>query len=156
MAVRLGIDMDGAFTDPIGINDVTRELVVAKTPSTLSRPVDLYDDYTIKRMQEARVIHDALFNALGVTFKERVQELQGADHVMATHRMGSDSSTSVTNADGRTHDHPNLFLAGDKLFPTFGEANPTLTIAALALRTAATIETELGVKGGIPVRSPAA
>ena len=75
MAVRLGIDKGGAFTDSIGINDVTGELVMAKTPSTLSRPVDLYDDYTIKRMQEARVIHDALFNALGVTFKEHVQEI---------------------------------------------------------------------------------
>jgi N-methylhydantoinase A/oxoprolinase/acetone carboxylase beta subunit len=48
MAVRLGIDKGGAFTDPIGINDVTGELVMAKTPSTLSRPVDPYDDYTIK------------------------------------------------------------------------------------------------------------
>jgi glucose dehydrogenase len=115
-----------------------------------------HDDYTINGIPETRAIHDALFNFLGVTFKERVQELQGAGHVMATHRMGSDSSTSVTNADGRTHDHPNLFLAGGKLFPTFSAAKPTLTIAALALRTAATIETELGVKGGIPVRSPAA
>ena len=31
---------------------------------------------------------------------------------MGTHRMGSDPTTSVTDADGRTHDHPNLFLAG--------------------------------------------
>ena len=75
---------------------------------------------------------------------------------MGPHRMGSDSSTSVTDADGRTHDHPNLFLAGGKLFPTFSAAKPTLTIAALALRTAATIETGLGVGPGIPVASPVA
>jgi N-methylhydantoinase A/oxoprolinase/acetone carboxylase beta subunit len=77
MAVRLGIDKGGALTDPIGINDVTGELVVAKTPFTLSRPVDPYDDYTIKGIQEARTTHDSLFNALGVTFKEHVQEIQG-------------------------------------------------------------------------------
>ena len=115
-----------------------------------------YDEYTIKGIQEARAIHDALCNALGVTFKEHVQEIQGAGHVMGTHRMGSDPTTSVTDADGRTHDHPNLFLAGGGLFPTFGNANPTLTIAALALRTAATIETELGVVPGTPVASPVA
>src|SRR5215218_9311603 len=40
MAVRLGIDTGGTFTDLIGINDETGELVVAKTPSTPSRPVD--------------------------------------------------------------------------------------------------------------------
>ena len=32
MAVRLGIDTGGTFTDLIGIDDVTGELVVAKTP----------------------------------------------------------------------------------------------------------------------------
>src|SRR5215204_1082658 len=40
MAVRLGIDTGGPFTGLIGIADVTGELVVAKTPSTPSRPVD--------------------------------------------------------------------------------------------------------------------
>ena len=156
MAVRLGIDMGGAFTDPIGINDVTRELVVAKTPSTLSRPVDPYDDYTIKGIQEARVIHDSLFNALGVTFKEHVQEIQGAGHVMHTHRMGSDPSASVTDAEGGHRTTRISSWPAASSSPHSATANPTLTIAALALRTAATIETELGVKGGIPVRSPAA
>src|SRR5688500_1592577 len=40
MAVRLGIDTGGTFTDLIGIDDETGELVVAKTPSTPSHPVD--------------------------------------------------------------------------------------------------------------------
>jgi N-methylhydantoinase A len=40
MAVRLGIDTRGTFTDLMGIDDVTGELVVAKTLSTRSRPVD--------------------------------------------------------------------------------------------------------------------
>ena len=40
MAVRLGIDTGGTFTDLIGIDDVTGELVVAKSPSMPSRPVD--------------------------------------------------------------------------------------------------------------------
>jgi len=75
---------------------------------------------------------------------------------MGTHRMGSDPKTSVTDADGRTHDHPNLFLAGAGLFPTYGTANPTLTLAALALRSASAIQSELGIVGGTPVASPVA
>jgi choline dehydrogenase-like flavoprotein len=68
--------------------------------------------------------------------------------------MGADPTTSVTDADGRTHDHPNLFLAGAGLFPTTGTGNPTLTLAALALRTSATIAADLGVAAATPVASP--
>jgi hypothetical protein len=46
-----------------------------------------YDDYTIKGIQKAHAIQDALFNALGVTFKEHAQEIQGAGQVMHTHRI---------------------------------------------------------------------
>ena len=41
MAVRLGIDTGGTFTDLIGIDDASGALIVAKTPSTPSRPVDV-------------------------------------------------------------------------------------------------------------------
>jgi N-methylhydantoinase A len=40
MTVRLGIDTGGTFTDLIGIDDASGALIVAKTPSTPSRPVD--------------------------------------------------------------------------------------------------------------------
>jgi choline dehydrogenase-like flavoprotein len=50
--------------------------------------------------------------------------------------MGFDASTSVVDPDCRSHDHPNLFIVGGSTFPTCGTANPTLTIAALALRAA--------------------
>ena len=50
--------------------------------------------------------------------------------------MGADPTRSVVDADGRAHDVSNLFVAGSSVFPTEGTANPTLTLAALALRTA--------------------
>jgi choline dehydrogenase-like flavoprotein len=50
----------------------------------------------------------------------------------------------VTDPQGRSHDHANLFLAGSGLFPSVGTANPTLTIAALALLTADTLRHDLG------------
>jgi choline dehydrogenase-like flavoprotein len=57
-------------------------------------------------------------------------------HHMGTTRMGTDPAVSVVNADCRTHDVENLFIAGSSVFPTGGEANPTLTIVALAHRLA--------------------
>jgi choline dehydrogenase-like flavoprotein len=110
-----------------------------------------YDAYTLAGIESARRTHDQLFDAVGVTFKQHVDGIQGAGHVMGTYRMGDDPATSVTDADGRTHDHPNLFLAGCGLFPTFGTANPTLTLAALALRTASVIAADLGLDLATPV-----
>jgi glucose dehydrogenase len=50
--------------------------------------------------------------------------------------MGSKKDNSVVNSDQRSWDHDNLYLVGSCTFPTGGTANPTLTIAALSLRTA--------------------
>jgi choline dehydrogenase-like flavoprotein len=57
-------------------------------------------------------------------------------HHMGTTRMGTDPAVSVVNADCRTHEVENLFIAGSSVFPTGGDANPTLTIVALAHRLA--------------------
>jgi glucose dehydrogenase len=62
-----------------------------------------------------------------------------AGHVVGTYRMGTDPKTSVVNADQRAHDHSNLFLLGSGVFPTSASSNPTLTIAALALRAVGAI-----------------
>jgi N-methylhydantoinase A len=44
MALRLGIDTGGTFTDLIGVDEETADLVVARTPSTPARPVDAVID----------------------------------------------------------------------------------------------------------------
>jgi len=54
---------------------------------------------------------------------------------MGTARMGHDAKSAVVDSDLRSFDHPNLFVEGSAVFPTGGAANPTLTIAALALRS---------------------
>jgi choline dehydrogenase-like flavoprotein len=50
--------------------------------------------------------------------------------------MGSDPKTSVTDAWGRVHGHPGLFVADASVFPTSTKVNPYLTIMAFAERTA--------------------
>ncbi|MCA9878543.1 MAG: GMC family oxidoreductase [Thermomicrobiales bacterium] len=94
------------------------------------------DDYAKAGLAAARDQFTAIYEAVGASQVTQVPEAQGAGHIMGTYRMGGDAHTSVTDTFGRTWDHRNLWLAGSGLFPTTGTANPTLTIAALALRSA--------------------
>ena len=56
-------------------------------------------------------------------------------------RMGADPRDSVVNSYGQTWDIPNLFIVGSATHPTMSGFNPTLTIQALAYRTAEAIAT---------------
>ncbi len=58
-------------------------------------------------------------------------------HHIGTARMSADPRHGVVDADCRVHGMANLWIAGSAVFPTSGQANPTLTIVALALRLAA-------------------
>ena len=64
-------------------------------------------------------------------------------HQCGTARLGHDPATSVTNPYGRCHDHPNLWICDASLLPTSAAVNPSLTIAALALRQANRIREEV-------------
>lgn len=111
----------------------------------LPRPRLTYQlgDYVERGMAEARRVSEQIFQAMGATAIQHSAEHEGAGHVMGTYRMGNDAKTAVVDAEQRSHDHPNLFMVGSGVFPTVGTANPTLTIAALALRTAETIKMAL-------------
>ncbi len=55
---------------------------------------------------------------------------------MGTTRMHASSQQGVVDRNCQVHGVSNLFIAGSSVFPTFGTANPTLTILALADRLA--------------------
>jgi choline dehydrogenase-like flavoprotein len=58
-------------------------------------------------------------------------------HVFGTCRMGNDPVTSVVDRNGRTHRWKNLFVVDASVFPSSGGGeSPSLTIEALAVRTA--------------------
>jgi len=65
-------------------------------------------------------------------------------HQCGTVRMGNDPKTSVLDPNCRSWDHPNLYVTDAGALPTSAAVNPSLTVAALALRTASTIQKELG------------
>jgi choline dehydrogenase-like flavoprotein len=125
-----------------------------KDALNLPRPRISYDisDYTKQGIVAAFHLKELMFRKLGAIDFTKVAESDpgkfndpnvaqdltygGAGHVMGTYRMGDDPKTSVVDSFQRSHDHPNLYLVGSGTFPTVGTANPTLTLSALALRTA--------------------
>jgi choline dehydrogenase-like flavoprotein len=66
-------------------------------------------------------------------------------HQCGTIRMGRDPSRAAVDPDCHTFDHPNLYVVDASVLPTSAAVNPSLTIAALALRAAEHVRAELGV-----------
>ena len=121
------------------------------------RPVIDYsiDDYTLAGMAAATRVYQEVFRHAGIEdctdpadgswfrggLRRRTSSTTTAmGHFAGTHVMGERARTSVVDADQRSWEHRNLFLVGSGSFPTMGTSNPTLTMAALALRTAERID----------------
>jgi choline dehydrogenase-like flavoprotein len=84
-------------------------------------------DHAVRFMTEALRVADA---------REIWVEMSDTAHLHGTARMGDDPRTSVVNADCRSWDIPNLWVCDGSVFPTVGGVNPSLTIQAIACRTA--------------------
>lgn len=67
----------------------------------------------------------------------------GGYHHMGTTRMADNPRQGVTDRYGYVHGIANLSITGSSLFPTSGWANPTLTIIALARRSAQALARDL-------------
>jgi choline dehydrogenase-like flavoprotein len=65
------------------------------------------------------------------------KENSNVGHVCGTCRFGSDPATSVLDAQNRAHEVDNLYVVDTSFFPSSAGLNPSLTVAANALRVAA-------------------
>lgn len=63
-------------------------------------------------------------------------DLGGVAHEVGTLRLGEDPSTSVVDPNLKFHGYENLYACDLSVFPTSPAANPSLTLAALAIRLA--------------------
>ncbi|MEV5348112.1 GMC family oxidoreductase [Streptomyces achromogenes] len=63
----------------------------------------------------------------------------GGNHLAGTHIMGTDPAHSVVDHTQHSWDHENLYLVGPGSLPSIGTSNISLTMAALAFRSAAHI-----------------
>ena len=81
-------------------------------------------------------------------FKRSVSMLFGRDgpgHQCGTIRMGDDPADSPLNGWCQAHDCENLFVTDASPFASSAAVNPALTVAALALRAARRMRSEMGV-----------
>ncbi|HTQ60453.1 MAG TPA: GMC family oxidoreductase [Candidatus Solibacter sp.] len=127
------------------------ELSMMKDALGLPRPKITFTpaDYSLRGLAQATKTMADMFRLIGATEVDLGTDpsaYDGAGHIMGTCRMGKDPKSSVVDAQCRTHDHKNLYIAGSSVFPTVGSPNPTLSIAALALRAAKDIAAHLGTK----------
>lgn len=80
-----------------------------------------------------------IYDALGaeMVINNFTNQIGGfASHEVGTVRMGKNPKTSVLNSYCQAYDIKNLFVVDASCFTTFPEKNPTLTIAAIAVRSA--------------------
>jgi len=84
----------------------------------------------------------ALYESLGATEVFELPPLSST-HNMGTCRQSANPRDGVCNSYGRSHDIPNLFISDGSQFTSSGAENPTLTIAALAIRQAGYVADQL-------------
>lgn len=92
----------------------------------------------LAQWRDMRRVAREIYDEAGVDFLYHPNESPSgfASHEVGMCRMGKDPKTSVLNRDNQAWEVKNLFVADGGAFTTFPEKNPTLTITALALRTA--------------------
>ncbi|QMV53921.1 GMC family oxidoreductase [Ewingella americana] len=107
------------------------------------------DEYTRKSARRTIAMYEDIFRGMGATdilyIPDANNPLKFAaqDHPMGGALMGNDPANSVCDRECRSHEQKNLYFASSAVFNNTGTGNPTLTVAALALRVADTIKSEL-------------
>jgi choline dehydrogenase-like flavoprotein len=102
-------------------------------PVVRHRTHSAYAQRTLDRLPELLANHLA---PLPMEKLEIVGMRPTESHIQGTTVMGDDPSTSVVDAHCRHHAYRNVVVLGSGNFPTASPANPSLTIAALALHAA--------------------
>jgi choline dehydrogenase-like flavoprotein len=128
-----------------GLKIVSEYLAQERNRVTLTDETDQYG-LPIPRITYSWCDNDRAMNRHGLDFMGQALAAAGGrniweqgddtNHLYGTARMGHDRRTSVVDGDCRSWDIPNLWVCDGSVFPTTGGVNPSLTIQAIALRTA--------------------
>ena len=144
--------LTGAFLATPLVHRLQNLLCVAEDEPDPENRVSLADETDAFGMQRIRVEHryrkaDQDRLALLVRRARKILRAAGAlathvwpissfSHAVGTLRMGSAGDGAAVDATGRVHGLDNLFVTDGSVFPASGGVNPSLTIAAGALRIA--------------------
>lgn len=137
------------YNHVVGLKIVGEMMPQERNRVTLAEDKDQYGlpiariEYSYCENDYALIRHSLSFmrqalEAIGTT--DIWEQTDDTCHMNGTARMGSDPRTSVVDPDCRSWDIRNLWICDGSVFPTVGGVNPSLTIQALACRTADRIQ----------------
>jgi choline dehydrogenase-like flavoprotein len=137
LAAKIGADVFGSATVLVGlIEDIGyKDNRVAPHPDDPEMPVIHYqisEELQARRMLFRQLVRQKLDQhiLMFLTFGPSLN----FGHPSGTLRFGTDPATSVLDADCKAHDLDNLYVSDASFMPTSMGVNPSLTIAANALR----------------------
>jgi gluconate 2-dehydrogenase alpha chain len=118
------LDLHPTITDPLGFPVCRITAEYKDNEKKLAR-------FTQEKMEQ-------WFREAGAidTFRMPLGPMGPSTHAYGGTRMGNDPDTNVVNRWGFSHEVPNLGILGASVMGTSGARNPTLTVQALAWRTA--------------------
>jgi len=125
------VDLDSSVKDIYG-------LPVARITYSLHRHEKVASFYWGSKLREVMLAAGAdraLFYPAGIPLTDN-PTAKNTRHILGTLRMGDDPDRSVCDGFGRMHGAPNVVVGDGSVFPTSGAFNPTLTLMAVALRSA--------------------
>lgn len=106
-------------------------------------PESTVDDITINynitpkdhvRLKESRAFLKKFFKPLDGRFLKVAEDSSFLAHVCGTCRMDDDPQKGVVSSAGQVHGVENLFVADASIFPSSSGVNPSLTVAACAMK----------------------
>ncbi|WP_238363818.1 GMC oxidoreductase [Mesobacterium pallidum] len=121
--------------------DDNRVTLDPSAPDRITFDYTLPEELLTRRRAYRRAIRRAM-RGQRMAFLTRGPELNFG-HPSGTLRFGADPATSVLNADCRAHGLGNLWVADASFMPTSMGTNPSLTIAANALRVGGVVAREI-------------
>lgn len=118
---RTYIDLDDSEKDPFGLPSARRHVHWSENDLAMFEDMQRWS---------AAILESAGAEILSIS------KTPQTNHELGGCRMGDDPRTSIVDAFCRAHGVPNLYVVDGSVFPSGSEKNPTLTIMALASRTA--------------------
>jgi choline dehydrogenase-like flavoprotein len=114
-----------------------RVLLSSEDPRVPEVRFEEHSEYTERGIRHLEKVLPKLLEPLPVERWKLLEDAIATEaHIMGTVVMGADPETSVVDGDCLHHEIRNLAVLGSSAFPTAAPANPTLTISAMAMRTA--------------------
>ena len=135
--------LTGKFADSVALASIVEDLPYAdnRVLADDEGSEALRIHYRIADHERARIAFmrarmDAILKPRRYMLIKQAENNQQLAHVCGTCRFGVDPRDSVLNENNRAHGLANLYVVDSSFFPSSGGTNPSLTVAANALRVA--------------------